>query len=100
VRPYLKKPFTKIRLVEWFKVKALSSNTSTTKKKKKSETCFINFFPNGSCLVNTLLMNKYIILAALHLIFTLIKHYGIYFWTACSVSFHGFAMFSTLVISD
>jgi hypothetical protein len=34
-RPYFKKSFTKIRLVEWFKVKALSSNTSTAKKKKK-----------------------------------------------------------------
>jgi hypothetical protein len=26
VRPYLEKPFTKIGLVEWLKVKALSSN--------------------------------------------------------------------------
>jgi hypothetical protein len=34
-RPYLKKPFTKIRLVEWLKVKALSSNPSAKKKKKK-----------------------------------------------------------------
>jgi hypothetical protein len=32
VRPYLKKPFTKIGLVEWLKVKALSSSPSTTKK--------------------------------------------------------------------
>jgi hypothetical protein len=31
-RPYLKKPFTKIGLVEWLKVKALSSNPSITKK--------------------------------------------------------------------
>jgi hypothetical protein len=31
-RPYLEKPFTKIRLVEWLKVKALSSNPSTSKK--------------------------------------------------------------------
>jgi hypothetical protein len=31
-RPYLKKPFTKIGLVEWLKVKALSSSPSTTKK--------------------------------------------------------------------
>jgi hypothetical protein len=31
---YLKKPFTKIGLVEWLKVKALSSSPSTTKKKK------------------------------------------------------------------
>jgi hypothetical protein len=29
VRPYLKKHFTKIGLVEWLKVKALSSNPST-----------------------------------------------------------------------
>jgi hypothetical protein len=35
VRPYLKKPFTKIGLVEWLKVKALSLSPSTTKKKKK-----------------------------------------------------------------
>jgi hypothetical protein len=34
-RPYLKKPFTKIELVEWLKVKPLSSSPSTTKKKKK-----------------------------------------------------------------
>jgi hypothetical protein len=33
LRPYLEKPFTKIGLVEWLKVKALSSNPSTTKKK-------------------------------------------------------------------
>jgi hypothetical protein len=32
VKPYLKKPFTKIRLVEWLRVKALSSSL----KKKKS----------------------------------------------------------------
>jgi hypothetical protein len=35
VRPYLEKPFIKIRLVEWLEVKALSSSPSTTKKKKK-----------------------------------------------------------------
>jgi hypothetical protein len=34
-RPYLKKPFTKIGLVEWLKVKVLSSSPSTAKKKKK-----------------------------------------------------------------
>jgi hypothetical protein len=33
VRPYLEKPFTKVGLVEWLKVKALSSNHSTTKEK-------------------------------------------------------------------
>jgi hypothetical protein len=32
-RLYLKKPFTKIGLVEWLKVKALSSSPSKTKKK-------------------------------------------------------------------
>jgi hypothetical protein len=30
---YLEKPFTKIGLVEWLKVKALSSSLSTAKKK-------------------------------------------------------------------
>jgi hypothetical protein len=35
--PYLEKPFTKIELVEWSKVKALSSSPSTTKKKKKTK---------------------------------------------------------------
>jgi hypothetical protein len=34
-KPYLEKPFTKIGLVEWLKVKVLSSSPSTTKKKKK-----------------------------------------------------------------
>jgi hypothetical protein len=34
-RPYLKKPFTKIGLVEWLKVKALSSSPNTTKTKTK-----------------------------------------------------------------
>jgi hypothetical protein len=32
VGPYLEKPFTKIGLVEWLKVKALSSSPSTEKK--------------------------------------------------------------------
>jgi hypothetical protein len=35
MRPYLKKLFTKIGLVEWLKMKALSSSPNTTKKKKK-----------------------------------------------------------------
>jgi hypothetical protein len=35
MRPYLEKPFTKIGLVEWLKVKALRSSPSTTRKKKK-----------------------------------------------------------------
>jgi hypothetical protein len=33
--PMLKKPFTKIGLVEWLKVKALSSILSTEKKERK-----------------------------------------------------------------
>jgi hypothetical protein len=33
--PYLQKPYTKIGLVEWPKVKALSSTPTTAKKKKK-----------------------------------------------------------------
>jgi hypothetical protein len=32
-RPYLEKPFTKIELVQWLKVKALSLSPSTEKKK-------------------------------------------------------------------
>jgi hypothetical protein len=35
MRPYLEKLFTEIGLVEWLKVKALSSSPSTKKKKKK-----------------------------------------------------------------
>jgi hypothetical protein len=35
MRPYLEKPFTKIGLVEWLKVKARSSSPSTVKKKKQ-----------------------------------------------------------------
>jgi hypothetical protein len=31
-RPYLEKPFTIIELVEWLKVKALSSSPSITKQ--------------------------------------------------------------------
>jgi hypothetical protein len=34
-RPYLKKPSTNIGLVEWPKVKGLSSSPSTTKKRAK-----------------------------------------------------------------
>jgi hypothetical protein len=37
MRPYLEKPFTKIELVEWLKVKALSSSPSTAKKKKEKK---------------------------------------------------------------
>jgi hypothetical protein len=35
MRPYLEKPFRKIGLVEWLKVKALSSRPVLQKKKKK-----------------------------------------------------------------
>jgi hypothetical protein len=37
VRPYLEKSFTKIGLVEWLKVKALSSSPTTTKKQKSKK---------------------------------------------------------------
>jgi hypothetical protein len=43
-RPYLKKPLTKIGLVEWLKVKALSSSPSTAKKKK--DTRVFNDYPS------------------------------------------------------
>jgi hypothetical protein len=36
MKPYLEKPFTKIRLVEWLKVKALSSSPSTKKQQQKN----------------------------------------------------------------
>jgi hypothetical protein len=45
VKPYLEKLFTKIGLVEWLKVKALSSSPSTTKKKRERET--VDFFVGG-----------------------------------------------------
>jgi hypothetical protein len=37
MRPYLKKPFRKIGLVEWLKVKALSSSPSIAKTKKEKK---------------------------------------------------------------
>jgi hypothetical protein len=40
VRPYLKKPFIKIGLVEWLKVKALSSSPGTAKKQNKTKKQF------------------------------------------------------------
>jgi hypothetical protein len=40
LRPYLEKPFTKIGLVEWLKVKALSSSPSTKGKNIKKESSF------------------------------------------------------------
>jgi hypothetical protein len=35
LRPYLEKPFIKIGLMEWLKMKAMSSSPSTAKKKKR-----------------------------------------------------------------
>jgi hypothetical protein len=37
-RPYLKKPFTKIGLVEWLNVKAMSLSPSTKKREKTTKT--------------------------------------------------------------
>jgi hypothetical protein len=37
MRHYLEKPFTKIGLLEWLKVKTLTSSPSTTKKKKRKK---------------------------------------------------------------
>jgi hypothetical protein len=37
MRPYFKKPFTKIGLDKWLKVKTLSSSPSTAKKKKRKK---------------------------------------------------------------
>jgi hypothetical protein len=39
-RPYLKKSFTKLGLVEWLKVKALSSSPTTRKKKTRKKTFY------------------------------------------------------------
>jgi hypothetical protein len=41
-RPYLEKPFTKKGLVEWLKVKALSSNSSTAKNNNKKKTSTVD----------------------------------------------------------
>jgi hypothetical protein len=41
-RPYLEKPFTKIGLVEWLKVKALSSSSRTAKKKRREESSLVS----------------------------------------------------------
>jgi hypothetical protein len=38
MRPYLDKPFTKIGLMEWLKVKALSSSPSTGEKQTNKQT--------------------------------------------------------------
>jgi hypothetical protein len=43
VRPFLGKPFTKIGVVEWLKVKALSSAPVLKKKKKKEIPTTHNF---------------------------------------------------------
>jgi hypothetical protein len=37
MRPYFEKLFAKIGLMEWLKVKALSSSPSTNKKKRERE---------------------------------------------------------------
>jgi hypothetical protein len=49
MRPYLEKKITKIEVVEWFKVKALSSNLSTTKKKYLVQglVCYYHFLRPG-----------------------------------------------------
>jgi hypothetical protein len=49
VRPYLEKPFTKIGLVEWLKVKALSSSPSTTKKQNMA----LGVYLSGRMLILT-----------------------------------------------
>jgi hypothetical protein len=46
MRPYLKNPFTKIRLVEWLKMKVLSTNPSIAKKRKKKKRRTTNKPPN------------------------------------------------------
>jgi hypothetical protein len=49
VRLYLKKPITKIGLLEWLKVKALSSSSITAKKKKakiKLKPCTVSKKPS------------------------------------------------------
>jgi hypothetical protein len=46
MRPYFKKPFTKIGLVEWLKVKALSSSPNTTKQKKKKNLVVFRLLEN------------------------------------------------------
>jgi hypothetical protein len=52
LKSYLKKPFTKIGLLEWLKVKALSSSSSSTKKKKESQwwPIFKAFNPSHVCI--------------------------------------------------
>jgi hypothetical protein len=39
VKPYLEKPFTKIKLVEWFKVKAVNSSPSANKQQQQKQNC-------------------------------------------------------------
>jgi hypothetical protein len=52
MRPYLKKPFTKIGLVEWLRVKALSSSPSTTHTKIVLRLCLIK----STCPIGDILM--------------------------------------------
>jgi hypothetical protein len=54
--PILKKPFTKTGLVEWLKVKALSSSPSTTQKKGENPQIIV--FWSFLILVLRLLWNK------------------------------------------
>jgi hypothetical protein len=53
---YLKKPFTKIGLVEWLKVKALSSSPSTGKKKEKEKE-ILNIYCIGFLKIHELNIN-------------------------------------------
>jgi hypothetical protein len=50
---YLEKPFTKLGLMEWLKVKALSLSPSTAKRKKKKN--ILSFWEpiTGLCSVET-----------------------------------------------
>jgi hypothetical protein len=48
MRPYLEKPFTKKEVVEWLKVKAMSSSPSTSKKKEKKVRAYIRYLRSKS----------------------------------------------------
>jgi hypothetical protein len=52
-RPYLKKPFTKIGLVERLKVKALSSSPSTAKKKGRNTSMYTPYKQRYSLTCST-----------------------------------------------
>jgi hypothetical protein len=70
----LKKPITKIGLVEWFKVKALSSNPSTAKKRKEKIST-PRFFIHGAKECPFLL--SLVFLKALTLVLFLLFHYSV-----------------------